>query len=176
MPCEALPEHAGGAGVGAGSHRAFPSTLAAAQSAQSTVLSPRSSSTRIRSGRPQRPQLTLRKSSLAIAAFRRGPVRPRKHRALRGTFHGRGAGESSACHPRCARVAQACLCKSKLSPQLPEVRLNGGQGSPKVGGDRGVRETRDVQHTDQTLTLGEPPGPPECLRGAGPTLRLGTAL
>ena len=63
MPCEALPEPAGGAGVGADSHRACPSTLAVAQSSQSTVLSPRSSSTRIRSGRPQLPQLTLKKSS-----------------------------------------------------------------------------------------------------------------
>ncbi len=69
IPGEALPEHAGGPGVGAGSNREFPSTLAVAQSSQSTVLSPRSSSTRIRSGRPQQPQLTLKKSSQGIVAM-----------------------------------------------------------------------------------------------------------
>lgn len=90
--------------------------------------------------------------------------------------HDRGGGESFACYPFCWRVAQASLCKTKVSPQLLEVRLKGGQGSPKVVGDRGVREPRDLQHTDQTLTLGKPSGPSGCLRGAGSTLRLGTSL
>lgn len=69
MPCEALSEHASGADVGAGSHRERPSTLAVAQPSQSTVLSPRSSSTRIRSGRPQLPQLRLKKSLSAMVAM-----------------------------------------------------------------------------------------------------------
>lgn len=73
MLCEAF-RSAGGAGVGSGSHRLAPAARASAQPSQSMVLSPRTSSIRIRSGRPQRPQFTLRKSSLATAAFSRGPV------------------------------------------------------------------------------------------------------
>lgn len=88
----------------------------------------------------------------------------------------RAGGESSACHPRRAECAQASLCKAKLSPQPLEVRLKGGHRSPEVVRDRGVREPRDVQHTDQALALGEPPGPCGSLRGAGSTLRLGTSL
>lgn len=88
----------------------------------------------------------------------------------------RGGGDSSACHRCCEKNAQVSLCKTKLSPQLLEVGLKKGQGRPEVVGDRGVREPRDVQHTYQTLALGEPPGASECLRGLGSTLRLGTSL
>jgi hypothetical protein len=71
MPSEALSGHVGRAGDGVGSYRLVPAVRTSAQSSQSTLLSPRSSSTRIRSARRQRPQLTLMKSSLATAAFSR---------------------------------------------------------------------------------------------------------
>lgn len=128
---------------------------------------------------PQRPPaaaaVDVEEGVASHAAFSRGPLAAEASTKARYELD-RGGGESSACHPWRAESAQARLCREKLSPQPLEVSLKGGHGSPKVVGDRGVGEPRDQPHTDQTLTLCEPSGPSECLRGAELTSRLGAAL